>query len=116
MARVRFYFDVHVPLTVADQLLRRGIHVLTAQADGSATLPDCELLERSASLGRTLITSDIRFRAMAEAWQAEGRSFCGLVFAHPLQVTIGRMVLDLELIGGALSQEDLRDQVVFLPL
>jgi hypothetical protein len=113
---VRFYFDVHVPLTVADQLAKRGIDILTAQADQCATLPDHDLLARATLLGRTVVTSDIRFRALAENWQGDHRDFGGLVFAHPLQVTIGRMVLDLELLANAVTSEEIRNQVVFLPL
>jgi hypothetical protein len=68
---VRFYFDVHVPLTVAAQLAKRGIDVLSAQADHSSTLPDHQLLERASDLGRIMVTSDTRFRALAERWQAQ---------------------------------------------
>lgn len=113
---LRFYFDVHVPRTVAEQLEKRGIDILTAQADHSATLPDHELLARATSLGRTIVTSDIRFRALAENWQAGNRDFGGLIFAHPLQVTVGRMVIDLELLANAATMEEIRNQVIFLPL
>lgn len=113
---VRFYFDVHVPQAVASQLGKRGIGVLTAQADHSTTLPDHALLERARHLGRVMVTSDIRFRALAESWQQSGRYFEGLVFAHPLHVTIGQMVLNLELIARAISPEEIQNQVVFLPL
>jgi hypothetical protein len=113
---VRLYFDVHIPLTVAEQLAKRGIDILTAQADHSATLPDHELLDRSSGLGRTIVTSDIRFRALAENWQENHQTFGGLIFAHPLHITIGQMVLDLELITRALTPEELLNQVVFLPL
>lgn len=113
---VRLLFDVHVPLTVAEQLSKRGIDVLTAQADNSATLPDHDLLARATSLDRVIVTSDIRFRALAEHFQAKGQDFAGLIFAHPLQVTIGRMVLDLELLANAVTAVEIRNQVVFLPL
>ena len=66
---VRLYFDVHIPRSVAEQLTKRGIDILTAQADHSATLPDHELLARASHMGRTIVTSDIRFRALAETWQ-----------------------------------------------
>lgn len=51
---VRLYFDVHVPLTVAEQLSKRGIDVLTAQADKTATLPDHDLLARATSFDRDI--------------------------------------------------------------
>ncbi len=116
MDYVRFYFDVHVPHTVAAQLAKRGIDVLTAQADHSSTLTDHQLLQRARDLGRIMVTSDIRFRALAERWQAQYLPFDGLIFAHPLHVTIGQMVLDLELVAQALTQEEIRNHVLFLPL
>lgn len=115
-AVIRFLFDVHVPLAVAEQLKRRGIDVLTAQDDNSARLLDHELLSRAGELGRTVVTSDVRFRVLAGSWQQNERAFCGLVFAHPMHVTIGRMVLDLEIIAKTLSPEEMRNQVIHLPL
>lgn len=94
----------------------RGVDILSAQADHSATLPDFTLLQRATDLGRTMVTSDIRFRALAEDWQAQQLAFGGLIYAHPLQVTIGRMVIDLELISKALSNEELQNQVIYLPI
>ena len=113
---IRFLFDVHVPLAVAEQLQQRGIDILTAQNDNSARLPDHELLSRSTELGRTVVTSDIRFRVLAEAWQRDKRSFYGLIFAHPLHVTIGRIVIDLEIVAKTLAPEEMRNQVIHLPL
>ena len=97
---VPLYFDVHIPRAVSLQLSKRGIDVLTAQKDSCATLPDHELLARATSLGRTVVTSDIRFRALAENWQTSGKDFAGLIYAHPLHVTIGRMVLVLARVSG----------------
>ena len=113
---LRFLFDVHVPLAVANQLELRGVDILTAQADNSATLQDQDILVRATELGRVMFTSDIRFRALAETWQQSQRTFHGLVFAHPLHVTVGQMVLHLELIASAVSEEEIRNHVIYLPL
>ncbi len=113
---VTYFFDVHIPITVKNQLEKRGVGVLTAQLDQSATLPDHELLFRATQLGRCMVTSDIRFRALAEAWQQTQRPFAGLVYAHPMHVTIGQMVLDLELIAKAIGADEFQNQVVYLPL
>jgi len=113
---VRFYFDVHVPHSVAVELGKRGVDVLTAQADHKSTLPDHQLLARASDLGRVMVTSDIRFRALAERWQGQNLTFGGLIFAHPLHITIGQMVLNLELVTQAVSLEEIQNQVIFLPL
>ena len=98
---VPLYLDVHVPRAIADQLRRRGVDVLTAIDDGYATFADEELLDRARVLGRVRFTQDIRFQALAEEWQRQGRPFAGLIFGHQLGATIGRYVNDLELVAGA---------------
>ncbi len=77
---IGLYMDVHVPMAITEQLRRRGVDVLTAIEDGAATLEDDELLARASELGRVLFTQDIRFKALAEDWQREGKEFGGLIF------------------------------------
>lgn len=112
---VALYLGVHVPQAIADQLRRRGVDVLTAIADDATTMADHDLLERAGSLGRVLFTQDIRFKALAESWQRQGRPFAGLAFGHQLGGTIGQYVRDLELIAGATEPEKWVGSVVHLP-
>jgi Domain of unknown function (DUF5615) len=100
---------------ITEQLRRRGVDVLTAQEDGTLTLPDDQLLERSAQLGRVLFTQDIRFRALAEEWQRQGKPFSGLIFGHQLGGTIGQFVKDLEFIAQASELEDWLNMVEYIP-
>ena len=113
---VALYMDVHVPQAVAEQLLRRSVDVLTAVEDDAAHSPDDELLVRSTSLGRVLVTFDIRFKAMAEDWQRRSREFSGLIFAHPLRISIGQLVQDLELIAKTTEPFEWRKYIEHLPL
>src|SRR5438552_2803072 len=98
---VIFYLDVHVPQSITDQLRSRSVDVLTAVEDGWADKADHELLQHAADLRRLLFTQDIRFKALAENWQRQGRPFAGLIFGHQLGGTIGQYVKDLELIAKA---------------
>jgi hypothetical protein len=107
--------DVHVPFAITEQLRRRGVDVLTAIEDNSATLPDDELLDRVRVLGRVLFTQDIRFKALAEDWQRQGKPFAGLVFGHQLGGTIGQFVRDLELIATASEPSEWLNTVEHLP-
>jgi Domain of unknown function (DUF5615) len=113
---VGLYFDVHVDHAIAAQLWLRQVDVLTAQEDGSERLTDDLLLERAGQLGRPLVTHDIRFQAMAYDWQQQGRTFFGLIFAHPMQVSIGQCVKDLELIAQATDPADWVNATLRLPL
>ncbi|MBV9656599.1 MAG: DUF5615 family PIN-like protein [Verrucomicrobia bacterium] len=111
-----FYFDVHVPAPITDQLRRRGVDILTAQEDGAAKLDDADLLARSTALGRVLFTQDIRFMALAQDWQREARPFAGLLFGHQLHGSIGQYIRDLELIAKATEPEEWAGRVEKLPL
>jgi len=113
---VKLYMDVHVPWPISEQLRSRGVDVLTAQEDEAVTLPDDQLLLRSMALGRVLFTQDIRFKAMAQQWQREGRTFGGLIFGHQLHATIGKYVADLELIAKSTEPDEWLNVVEHIPL
>jgi len=113
---VGLYFDAHVDHAIAAQLRLRQVDVLTAQEDGSDKLPDDALLERATALARPLVTHDIRLQAMAERWVAQGRPFCGVIFGHLMQVTIGQCVKDLEIIAKATDPSDWQSGLIRLPL
>jgi hypothetical protein len=112
---VMLYMDVHVPQPITDQLPRRGVDVLTAIEDDNAERDDDVLLERARALGRVIFTQDIRFKALAEDWQRQGRPFSGLLFGHQLGGTIGQFVKDLELIAKASEPVEWLNAVEHLP-
>ncbi len=107
--------DVHVPQSITDQLRRRGADVLTAIEDSRAERDDGDLLEHALDLGRVVFTQDIRFKALAEDWQRQGRPFAGLVFGHQLGGTIGQFVKDLELIAKVSDPEEWKNSIEYLP-
>src|SRR5215207_5101682 len=109
---VSLYFDVHVDRAVVGQLRLRNVDILTAQEDGADHFADDLLLERASKLGRPLVTHDIRFHAMAQGWQTKSRPFCGLIFGHLMQVSVGQCVKDLELLAKATDPADWISNVV----
>ena len=111
-----FYMDVHVPVAVTAGLRRRGVDVLTAQEDGARELDDELLLHRATSLGRILFTQDKDLLGIATAWQVQSRAFAGVVFCHQLNLGIGRMLEDLELLATCATNEELRSFVTYIPL
>lgn len=113
---VAFYMDAHIPRAITVGLRLRGVDVITAQGDNAASLPDSELLDRATALQRVLFTFDDDLLAEATRRQREGIRFAGLIYAHPLRISIGTCVRDLEVIAHAGESEDLVNQVVFLPL
>lgn len=113
---VAFYMDVHIPRPIVEGLRRRGVSVLTSQEDRSTAWSDEKLLTRASELGHVLVSQDEDLLAIAQAWQAERRSFAGLIYAHQLNATIGDLVRDLELIAECGLPADHLNQVIFLPL
>jgi Domain of unknown function (DUF5615) len=112
---VSLYMDVHVPQSITDQLRRRGVDVLTCIEDGWFESDDGDLLEHAHELGRLVFTQDIRFKALAQDWQRQGRPFAGLLFGHQLGGTIGQFVKDLELIAKASDPDEWMSTIEYLP-
>jgi hypothetical protein len=113
---VGIYLDVHVPRAIALGLRLRGVDVVRAQEDAAQQLSDPELLDRASLLQRVLFSFDDDLLVEARKRQKAGISFNGLIYSHPLRITIGRCVNDLEIIGKTCEPEGLRDQVLYLPL
>lgn len=112
----RFLMDVHVPLSVTLGLRQRGVDVTTAQEAGLTRASDETLLSQAEELGCILFTQDDDLLAIGAARNADGREFCGIVYAHQLGPGIGEMIEDLELLALCANKEELRNQIIFLPL
>ncbi len=108
--------DVQVRRALTEGLRLRGIDVIAAQEDGASELSDSDLLDRTGLLGRVLFTHDKDFLREATERQQSGRSFAGIVYAHQIEVAIGRCLNDLEIIAKASDPDDLANRVIYLPL
>jgi hypothetical protein len=110
------YMDHHVPRAIATSLRHQGLDILTAYEDGAHEIGDPELLDRANFHGRVLFTQDTGFLGEAVSRQRSEETFQGLIYAHPLRVSIGEIVQDLELIPTACEANELRSQIVYLPI
>ena len=108
--------DVHIPRAITLQLRRRGVDVLTSQEDGTQTLDDSRLLDRASDLGRVLVTQDDDLLREAASHQNKEMPFLGVIYAPAFGVTLGEMVVDLELISRASKHEEWVSRVEYLPL
>ena len=108
--------DHHVPATITEGLRRRGVDALIAYDDGAAEFDDVPLLGRAAELDRVLFSQDADLLVITDQWLQERREFSGLVYAHQRAITIGQAVRDLELIARALTPEEMRNHIEFIPL
>ena len=108
--------DHHVPGPVTEGLRLRGIDVLTAYEDESAEIEDDVLLARTTELGRVLYSQDDDLLVIANRWLQNGRAFAGLIYAHQLNITVGRAVRDLELVAQIYDLEEMVNRIEFIPL
>ena len=53
---------------------------------------------------------------IAHDWQAAGVHFMGLAFAPQQGASIGRLIEDLQLVAECMSEKEIANQVIFLPL
>ena len=113
---IAFYLDEHIPKAITLGLRMRGVDVLTAQEDGREGKSDPELLDRACVLRRVLFTFDDDLLSEAAGRQKAGKPFCGVAYAHPLQISIGKCINDLQVIGQAGELQDMENRVEFLPL
>ena len=94
----------------------RGIDVTTAQDDSADNLADPAFLDRATILQRVLFTFDDDVLSEATRRQRERIAFPGVIYAHPLRISIGNCVNNLEMIAKAGEPEDLTNRVMFLPI
>ena len=113
---IGLYMDQHVPKAITDGLRLRGVDCITALEDDSATMDDPELLDRATALRRVLVTSDKDFLVEASERQAQGIEFGGIIYTHPLRVSVRGCIDDLEMITKAGELGELANRVQFLPL
>lgn len=113
---LKMYLDHHVPRAITNGLRTRNIDVLTAFEDGFDRADDPALLDRATALGRVLFSQDDDLLTEATHRQTEGIPFFGVVFGHQLNVTIGQCVRNLEVIARVGTEDDVQNQIIFLPL
>ena len=89
---------MHVPASITRGLVLRGVDVLTAQIDGTTELNDPDLLDRATELGRVLVSQDEDLLAEATKRQRSGKHLAGVIYAHQLDITIGKAIEDLEIL------------------
>ncbi|HEX6904054.1 MAG TPA: DUF5615 family PIN-like protein [Thermoanaerobaculia bacterium] len=108
--------DHNVPRAITAGLRLRDVDVVTAFEDGTAEMEDPDLLDRAGALGRVLFSEDNDLLVEATRRQRAGIQFHGLVYVHPLRLSIGDCIRDLELIAKAGEPEDMMNRVEILPL
>jgi Domain of unknown function (DUF5615) len=112
---IALYFDEHVNAAITAGLRSRGVDVLTVQEDGMRSTDDRLILDRALAIGRVLFRQDRDFLIEAANRQHTGEAFAGIVFAKQEGVAIGKLIDDLELVAKAHDDNDLTNQITYIP-
>jgi len=113
---IPLYMDEHVPKAITIGLRLRGIDVLTVQEDNFLSKSDSELLDKAGYLKRTVFSHDDDLLVEATKRQRAGQIFYGVIYAHHLKVSIGTCIKDIEILSKFGDLEEIKNQVIFLPL
>jgi predicted nuclease of predicted toxin-antitoxin system len=107
---LRYFFDEHLDRAVAEQLLARGIDVLTAQSSGRAgkKIPDVEQLNFATLHNRVVVTHDRDFARLASGQLPHA----GIILLQR-SLSIGGYVEYLELMARTAESEELQNQLVY---
>ena len=97
-------------------LRKRGVDLLTAVEDGQTGATDPAILDRATELGRVLYTEDDDYLLVTAKRQEAGAHFSGVVYAHPIAVSIGIAIEHLGIIATLAEPAELEDMVTHLPL
>ncbi|HEY2883397.1 MAG TPA: DUF5615 family PIN-like protein [Pirellulales bacterium] len=108
--RIRFHLDENVAPAIAEGLRRRGVDVTTSQDAGLLKATDQQQLEFAIAQGRTLMTHDEDFLAVAQ----NGIHHAGIVYCHVDTRTIGQIVRSLLWIHAEQAREKIIDCVEYI--
>jgi predicted nuclease of predicted toxin-antitoxin system len=115
---LRLLIDENIDHRILRGLLRRipQLDFIVPAHVGLAGLADPELLRWAAREDRTILTHDVKtMPPYAKQLMAQGEPMAGVIVV-PEQLGIGVAIADLELLLECLSQSDLRDRIMRLPL
>jgi len=108
--------DVHGAILAGLHRRQPELDLVRVQDVGLGHSPDPIILDWAGSEGRVVVSVDKRTLA-AFAWDrvAQGLPMPGVAILRTV-LTIGKAIDELEILAIAGSAEDLRDQVIYLPL
>ncbi len=115
---LRFLIDenVHGHIVAGLRLRQPTLDLVRVQDVGLRHTPDPDILEWAAAAGRVVVSVDKKTLAV-DAWDrvARGLPMPGVAILRTL-LTIGQAIDEVEFLAVIGDPNDVRDQVVYLPL
>ncbi|MBI4162602.1 MAG: DUF5615 family PIN-like protein [Candidatus Aenigmarchaeota archaeon] len=107
---MKFLTDEHIEISIVTALKER-IDIVSIDGIGKKGLSDTEILELAEKDKRAVITRDSDFLRL----HAKGAKHSGIIFI-PKFLSVGSIIKETEVICLLFKPEDLKNNVVFLPL
>jgi hypothetical protein len=115
---LRLVCDEHVHGGVIRGLRRRvsELDIVRVQDVGLGHTPDGQILEWAAAEGRIVITRDVN-TMIGSAWDRvkAGESMPGLLALRE-RFAIGQAITDIHLVAECYTEDDMTNQVIYIPL
>ncbi|MBZ0281840.1 MAG: DUF5615 family PIN-like protein [Anaerolineae bacterium] len=108
--KIRFYLDENVQLAIAEQLIRRGIDVVTVRDLGLLGDEDINHLARATRLEWVLCTHDVDYIELASS----GVQHAGIVIGKQYKHSIGDWVSFLELVHGVYESDEMQNVIEYV--
>ena len=109
-AKIGFYLDENVPVSIATQLRRRGIEAVTTRDLARLGDSDINHLKRATSMNLVLCTHDPDYVQLATS----GIEHTGVVLGQQHKHSIGDWVRFLELLYALLDAEEMHNRVEYV--
>lgn len=114
MNRIKIYTDESVGLAIPKGLRRRGVEVWSSHEVGNQGLTDEEQFIYAIEHQAAIFTHDDDFLSLASSYIAEDKTHYGVIYAHPLRVTIGDCIRGIKIIVDIMTPEEMMNQIKFL--
>ncbi len=108
--KIRYYFDQHIPIAVAQGLRRRGVFVLTSQEANRCGSSDIAQLQFASERNLTLVTFDDDLLGIS----SRGATHTGIAFCSANKYSIGELIYVLLLMQELLKPEEMINHIEFL--
>ena len=111
---MKIYCDENIESAIVEGLRRRGIEVISMRDTGDLGKSDEYHLECASELGSVILTHDVDFLKIAHQWHQEGKEHKGILYAHPLDLSLGECIRKVELVTQALAEKEMGNHIEFL--
>jgi len=111
---MKIYCDENIESAIVEGLKRRGIEVISTRDRKDLGKSDEYHLKRVSELGAVVLTHDPDLLKIAHRWNQRGKEHKGILYVHPLDLSIGECIRMVELVTQVLTEEEMKNHIEFL--